>query len=246
MKRLICLIIFILCLSNNVFANNIENNKEKILREFNIIDSFEDDKENVTRGECIIAIMKAIGVTEETNEMDINRLYNSPIFRDSFTEMDKYKNEYGYIRLAGGKDIARGYYLTHDKVCSGSGMYFLPDKDVTYKEMVLFIMRCLNDFYKEKTITKNGEIIIKEDTDLMIMRAEEIGLINKNDDFYINFDESVSKENFYEIIYRFINQKRYYYGRELNTVTDGRYIDKDVEKSITYLDYLRNREDKNL
>lgn len=239
MKKLFFLIITILLVSSTVYGGNELNviEKEKLLEKYSIVLDNSLKHEYVTREDCIVAIMKAIGATDNTNEYYRNIDFNTPIFRDYF---DNEKTE-GYILLAGLEEIALGWYVKD--VFGENDKYFFPNKDATVKNAIIFMIRCLDDFGDETIINENGEKIVTQDIDLMIKHAEEIGLIKKSDEFYSKLDTQMSTNNFCELLYRFINQKRYAYYQGEKVRENGYDVSftRDKERCMTYLEFLEQK-----
>jgi len=170
----------------------------------------------VTRDECVNTIMRAIGSNEETLKKQDNVLWEGKfwIYDDG-------------VRIA-----TRVRYASYEGIVSGefgkkgtTDLFFYPSKAVTVNETLAFMVRCLE---------KDGG-----DLNYSYKRAKELGLINETDSFYKNIDGEINLNDFFTLLSRFLNQKRYFY-------YSGEYEDDiriDNEGSMTYLEYLKQRQE---
>lgn len=228
MKRLISAVllitIFIGTLVVHADYDNVNKMKE-MLTELNIVDeNYFSNKDTVTRAECLVAIMRAIGVTDE----EIEKLNGADLagFVDTFP--------YSYFGCAYLAKIAYGeecivdyetYRTSH--TLKNTDIFFFPDRAVTVKETVAFMVRCLEE---------NDE----KDLAYAIEKAKEYGLIYSEDTFSNEIDSTMCQDDFYVLLDRFLHQKRYkYYDRANNEFRMDGYIDE--EQSITYLEFLTQR-----
>ena len=199
-----------------------------------------ESTDTVTRYECVTAIMKAIGATEDIARDIKGFFYDSysgvllkpeRSFFDGdgkgpdFDFVKYYSKETGYISLAFYYGIAKGEII-------GNHRYFYFDRPVTAKETAAFMMRCL----------RGPDLGDLNETFAM---AKESGLIKEEDVFYGDGDSLIAPDNFCIMLQRFLNQPRYlYFDEELYFVPDSSAgIQVDRERSITYLQYLQSRQD---
>lgn len=228
MKRLISAVllitIFIGTLVVHADYDNVNKMKE-MLTELNIVDeNYFSNQDTVTRAECLVAIMRAIGVTDE----EIEKLNGADLagFVDTFP--------YSYFGCAYLAKIAYGeecivdyetYRTSH--TLKNTDIFFFPDRAVTVKETLAFMVRCLEE---------NDE----KDLAYAIEKAKEYGLIYSEDTFSNEIDSTMCQDDFYVLLDRFLHQKRYkYYDRANNEFRMDGYIDE--EQSITYLEFLTQR-----
>ena len=229
MKKMIITIILIMCflVNINVYADNSDVSvyKDELIR-LNILD--EDDFSNsdtITRGDCLIAIIRAIGITDN----DISRFDGADFMPFVDTASFSY---FGYAYMA---EIAYGekcvvdyptYRSTHMR--TNWDYFFFPERAVTVKETLAFMVRCLE---KERN----------ESLEYAIEKAEEYGLIKDNDTFIDKSDSTLSQDDFYVLLNRFLQQKRYKYYDSLGSVGIEVYFDED--RSISYFEMLEQRID---
>lgn len=229
MRRTFTLILLVLYLlgGKNVYAasSDISSFKSTLLQ-FNIIDeSYFSNANTVSREECIVAIMRVIGVTDE----EIEKLNGDDLICFADTDTFSY---FGCARLG---NIAYGEecvvnYPTHrtSHTLKNTDTFFFPKRAVTVKETVAFMVRCLEE-------------ISKGDINYTFEEAKDYGILNEKDSFIINADLPISQNDFYILLERFLQQKRYkYYGRENNIFSMAGNIDK--YRSMSYFDMLNQRQ----
>ena len=203
----------------------------KVLQENNIVDEIKPRNTYINRKECIKGVMRVIGTTDEVANEWSNVSFYEPIFSDMAEE------DNGYVIFAGVHRIALGIpeviaIVSNEKYYDNN---FKPDSTAKVKDCVAFIMRCI----KER---ENAE-----DCDKLFSDAEEIGLISKNDSFYN--DKYLYAYAYYNMLYRMLNEQRYYYVKEYVKEKDmdkGYTIfdlfTKDEEGKMTYLEFLKQRD----
>ena len=203
----------------------------KVLQENNIVDEIKPRNTYINRKECIKGVMRVIGTTDEVANEWSNVSFYEPIFSDMAEE------DNGYVIFAGVHRIALGIpeviaVVSNNKYYANN---FKPKNSAKVKDCVAFIMRCI----KER---ENAE-----DCDKLFSDAEEIGLISKNDSFYN--DKYLYAYAYYNMLYRMLNEQRYYYVKEYVKEKDmdkGYTIfdlfTKDEEGKMTYLEFLKQRE----
>ncbi|WP_249313889.1 hypothetical protein [Congzhengia minquanensis] len=227
MERIISIALLVICLlgMNTVYADSDISVERDMLTELNIIDeSYLSNSNTVTRAECIVAITRVIGVTNE----DIEKLNGADFV--AFEDTDSYS----YFGCAYRAKIAYGEecivdYPTYRTSHTGKNtdFFFFPNRAATVKETLAFMVRCLQS---DKT-----------DFDLILEKAKDNGLINDKDDFIQNLNDFISQDNFFVLLERLLQQKRYkYYDRENNRFKMEGNIDE--ERCMTYLEFLTQRQ----
>ena len=203
----------------------------KVLQENNIVDEIKPRNTYINRKECIKGVMRVIGTTDEVANEWSNVSFYEPIFSDMAEE------DNGYVIFAGVHRIALGIpeviaVVSNNKYYANN---FKPKNSAKVKDCVAFIMRCIEE-------RENAE-----DCDKLFSDAEEIGLISKNDSFYN--DKYLYAYAYYNMLYRMLNEQRYYYVKEYVKEKDmdkGYTIfdlfTKDEEGKMTYLEFLKQRD----
>lgn len=211
--------LFLICF--NAYAEQMYNTMDSStmdeLINLGIIDGGSFTSEYVTREECLISILKAIGATSETNDVYCDMSYYYPVFRD----VQPFNCQgFGFIYAAGLKGIALGDSAELGESC------FHKDDNATYRQALCFMIRCL---------TEHAENIANiEDDSVITARAKEMGLFISAQPFNKGLDEPLVVTDFYTLLNQFICQKRYLY-------FDGAKCYKDETGSMLYIDYLRSR-----
>ena len=203
----------------------------KVLQENNIVDEIKPRNTYINRKECIKGVMRVIGTTDEVANEWSNVSFYEPIFSDMAEE------DNGYVIFAGVHRIALGIpeviaVVSNNKYYANN---FKPKNSAKVKDCVAFIMRCI----------KERENI--ENCDKLFSDAEKMGLISKNDSFYS--DKYLYAYAYYNMLYRMLNEQRYYYVKEYVKEKDmdkGYTIfdlfTKDEEGKMTYLEFLKQRD----
>ena len=252
MKTLVIAMTLIVITATSSIAfdiKNIETKSTKSLELYNLIDDGFESTDTVTRFECLNTIMKAIGVTEDLSlsaGMLMYESYSGIAYEWSYWDGDghgggdsydfinndsvgtkidilKYNGEnLGYINLAFFNYFAKGEVFENRR-------YFYFERYATVKETVMFLTRALC-----------GTELFELDEGFLI--AKDFGLIKATDEFYVDGDSPITPEYFGIILERFLNQKRYLYFDE--TIENRIYLQKDEERSMTYLEYLHSIQNK--
>ena len=203
----------------------------KVLQENNIVDEIKPRNTYINRKECIKGVMRVIGTTDEVANEWSNVSFYEPIFSDMAEE------DNGYVIFAGVHRIALGIpeviaVVSNNKYYANN---FKPKNSAKVKDCVAFIMRCIEE-------RENAE-----DCDKLFSDAENIRLISKNDSFYN--DKYLYAYAYYNMLYRMLNEQRYYYVKEYVKEKDmdkGYTIfdlfTKDEEGKMTYLEFLKQRD----
>lgn len=215
MRRTISLLlIFTLCLSGAVFANAANETEEKVLSMI-LPEDFDPDAETVSRWDCLITIMKAIGANA-----CVERFYATCVMTDHpvFYDLGRWEKDSGYILFAGMEGMANGIH-TGD----GYDFKFEPLRAVTTKECLAFMLRCL---YGEENISYEATM----------SDAAKAELIFGNEAFANAPDSPVSASAFKLLLKRMLYKKQgiywpaesyEFYENELqfNHDKEQRYID---------------------
>lgn len=187
-----------------------------------LIESYIDENAQMSRGNCVTAIMKLIGVDKESANMYANLDYDKPMFYDM-----KYNNaNTGYIILAKFSGVAQGVQT------SGSNNIhnFETDRNVTVKECLAFILRCL----KDPSTVKWGNIVFK---------AEKMGLLKSDEVKNLNDEETLTCDMFKTLLERMLNMKRYLYWSDEDLSKDyTKSIKIDETGSIRYIEWILEKE----
>ena len=203
----------------------------KVLQENNIVDEIKPRNTYINRKECIKGVMRVIGTTDEVANEWSNVSFYEPIFSDMAEE------DNGYVIFAGVHRIALGIpeviaVVSNNKYYANN---FKPKNSAKVKDCVAFIMRCIEE-------RENAE-----DCDKLFSDAEKMGLISKNDSFYN--DKYLYAYAYYNMLYRMLNEQRYYYVKEYvkeKDMDEGYTIfdlfTKDEEGKMTYLEFLKQRD----
>ncbi|MBU5449764.1 hypothetical protein [Acetivibrio sp. MSJd-27] len=228
MKKLIIAVVAIMYLLGmiNVYADNsCVLEIRTMLNQLNILDeSGFSNPDAITREECLVTIMRVIGVTDE----EIEKLNGADLISFADTAAFSY---FGCADLAGiayGEECVVDYPTERTShTLKNTDFFFFPKRAVTTKECLAFMIRCLQSD--------------KADFDLILEKAKDHGLMNDKDDFIQNPNSIISQDDFFVLLERFLHQKRYkYYDRVDNRFRMDGYIDE--EQSMTYLEFLTQRQ----
>lgn len=208
-----------------VYAGTDNSVERDMLVELNIIDeSYFSDSNTVTRGECIVAIMRVIGVTDK----EIEKLNGGDLISFADTDAFSYFGCAWLGKIAYGEECIVDYPTERTRhTLKNADFFFFPDRVVTVKETLAFMVRCLEDTNKR-------------DINDTFERAKDYGILSNDDLFINNADSVISQNDFCILLERFLQQKRYkYFGRENNIFRMEGNIDEN--RSISYLDMLKQR-----
>ena len=211
---MIIMIAFALFLNLSVSASDsTEDNIMKIIAPY----VAENKNATITRGDCVATIMKLIGADKEISEEYANAFYDQPVFNDIGDDVNA-----GYIILSKFSNVSVGvqrneYDIIHD---------FFPKRNVTVKECLTFMLRCLTD---SKLVMWDN---IMED-------SIKMGLLQENElDSYIA-DEPLQNNQFYTLLGRMLNKNRYlYWPTEEPPAGHAKSMQVDITNSIKYIDCL--------
>jgi len=202
----------------------------------------------ITRGECLIAIMRVIGVTDE----EVALLNGSDVI--SFVDT----NTFSYFGCADWSRIAYGeeFEVDNSSFHRGGGgpppgknrivYYFFPNREVTLNECLAFMVRCL----EQSVVNAETPDDANKNLDVTFEKAKEYGLINDEDEFVLNSDSTVNQDDFCVLLGRLLEQKRYKYYERKTYIFNGKersefrwdgYVDEN--RSMTYHEMLNQRQE---
>lgn len=228
MKKLVIIVVeimYLLWMINVYSDNSCVLEIKTTLIQLNILDeSGFSNSDTITREECLIAIMRVIGATDE----GIEKLNGNDFIAFADTEAFSYFGCAYASGIAYGEECAVDYPTERTShTLKNTDFFFFPKRAITVKECLAFMIRCLQS---DKT-----------DFDLILEEAKGIGLINDKDDFIQNPNSIISQDDLYVLLGRMLQQKRYkYYSKENNGFNMNESVDE--EKSMTYLEFLTQRQ----
>lgn len=176
-----------------------------------------DNDERISRGDCVASVMRLVGIDKDTAEMYADMDFAQPVFYDIG---DDYLNA-GYIILAKFSNVATGVNLDTQNIGN-----FEPNRDVTTKECLAFMLRCL----------KNSTSVEWEN---IISDAEKVGLLQSDEVQNLNDDEVLMGSTFKTLLERMLNMNRYlYWPTEEPQPGHAKSMQIDTSKSIKYVDWI--------
>jgi hypothetical protein len=188
------------------------------LEKYKIIDENSFQGDEVTRGECIVAIMKTVGVDEGVVKIYETSDYYRPRFTEQLSWTEPFVFIRGYLLAAGYNDIAFG---------EGEGEIktFNADKIATVQEALAFMARCLG--CDSKDLSETFQKVVDE------------GLVLETDSFYKAPESPLTKEVFCILLYRMLYHPCYLYFDA--SVTFGKDVFISEDPSMRYIDVLEAR-----
>ena len=216
-RVLITMIIISLYTNFEIMAsNNTDSNQYNIIKS---IAPYILNGENieVNRRDCISVLMKLIGVDKLTADMYAGIDYDQPVFKDISGSVE---ND-GYIIIAKFNDVAKGIENNSNIINS-----FEPDRYVTVKECLTFMLRCLKD----------SDVV---EWDNVMLDSVRIGLLQEDElEFYVA-DAPLQNKQFYTLLHRMLDKKRYLYW-PIDEPSDGYIKSMQVDKtnSIRYINWI--------
>lgn len=175
------------------------------------------DNQKITRGNCIATIMKLIGVNKEAADKFANANYNNPVFYDIGDD----DLNAGYIILAKFSDVAVGVNIDRRNIG-----YFEPKRNVTVKECLTFMLRCLKD--SDSVVWEN-----------VMTDSIKIGLLQEDELDIFVADAPLLNKDFCTLLSRMLNMNRYLYWPTEELQTEyANSMQIDISKSITYIDCI--------
>lgn len=215
MKRITALFLAILISLSTVSAVSEENYEDAL--DYIFADSQKLDYEHITRLDCFVAIMRIIGFNERTAY--------------TYTHLTSY-DENPYLDVGGS---GYGYVIAGDfpyNITNGvAHRYFAPYRNVTIKECLAFMLRCLED-------DKN---VLWENT---IEDSVSHGLISVEEAEEYGENKLLDKKLFHELLCRFLKQNRALYCEMDESGNDE--VKHADGTDMTYLDWVRKCKEKGL
>ena len=177
----------------------------------------QNENDKISRGDCITAIMKLVGVDKEIADEYGDSYYYEPVFDDVYGHGPE--ND-GYIFIAKYSDVATGVGRN----------YFEPDRDVIVQECLTFMLRCLED--PENVSWEN-----------VTTDSVQIGLLQKAESDSLVADVSLLGKDFCTLLYRMLNMNRYlYWPIEEPPAGHTKEMQIDTTNSIRYFDWFKEVE----
>ena len=178
----------------------------------------ENEDLSIKRGDCIATIMRVIGVDTNTANRYANAAYDQPVFLD----LKRDDPNLGYIIIAKFNGVAIGMQRSnHDVIFD-----FKPEKSITVKECLTFMLRCLIDI---ESVSWND--VMENSVKVGLLQEEEL-------DFYVA-DALLTNKQFYVLLNRMLNKNRYlYWPIEDSPVGYAKSMQTDTSRSITYIDWI--------
>ena len=148
-KTLCSIIIVFMFINTLVYASDdFKDDKTDKIIKYISVDITKNENETITRGECITAIMKILGTDEKAAAGYSKAVYDQPVFSD----LNYDDQNMGYIIIAKFSDVAVGIKMDkYDDIHS-----FESERDVTVKECLTFMLRCLGKRGSNQMWFKNG------------------------------------------------------------------------------------------
>jgi len=192
MKKMFCKVILVLVMSflslcpvNFTYAEDLHNIS---------------DESKVSRSECIMYIMKSLGVDEDSADIYKYSDYYIPVFADLGNDVYE-----GYIIIAKFADVAAGI----SRYDGDTVRCFEPKRNVTVKECLTFMMRCL----EEPTSIKWDEDVIDSAVMNVLLTEDEADAVSPND--------QISRELFTTVMGRFSDMNKYLYWEKMDIELGG-------------------------
>jgi len=158
------------------------------------------DESKVSRRECIMSIMQSLEVDEDSADIYKYSDYYIPVFADLGNDVYE-----GYIIIAKFADVAAGI----SRYDGDTVRCFEPKRNVTVKECLTFMMRCL----EEPTSIKWDEDVI----DFAVMN----GLLTEDEADAVSPNDQISRELFTTVMGRFSDMNKYLYWEKMDIELGG-------------------------
>lgn len=238
MKRNVLFIVIGIYLLENLFCYAITTDGFEAKKELEIIgilpcNMFENEN-LITRNDCVALIMRTIGVPDN---IIMESYGGTELFNDfetteglrEYYSKCKFVNGTNYVGLATEcTQLVLGEYQQTRQGQSNKIIHFNFTRPVTAKEAIAFMMRCLDSSDVELS---NIEIAYS--------RAEDIGLLKKNDSFYQDPNIAIGCDEFFILLQRFLYQpRRLYYEQD----TKDFFCDKTSD--VSYMSFLKQMRNK--
>ena len=220
-KRIFAGILIFVTLANLgvTAANKLEN--EEYNKSIEVICPYTIDDENsiISRGDCVASIMKIVGVDQKTANKYRYAFYNQPEFED----VDSSDENAGYIILAKYGDVTIGV----DKKGIDGINNFSPQRPVTTKECLTFMLRCLKE-------------PIEVMWDDVLTDSVRIGLLQEVEIASYALDELLTMKDFQILLQRMINMDRnLYWPIEEPQSGYAKSMQRDTNGSMKYVDWIQ-------
>lgn len=203
---------------------DVSGGKDVLIRLNIINENYFLNTDTVTREECIVAIMRVIGVTDE----EIDKLNGSDLISFADTDVYSYIGCADLAQIAYGEECIVNYQTPRNShTLRNTDFFFFPDRLATMKETIAFMIRCLEE-------TSSSDI------NYTFERAKDYGILDNEDSFINKADFPISQSDFCILLERFLREKRYkYFSRENDIFKMEGNIDE--KRSISYFDMLSQR-----
>ena len=206
LKSIVALLVVVIMLPSFCFA--VDTDRYMNAFEYLTKDT-EADGEFVTRGECVSVILRIVGMTrKDAYDAVYNTAYDEPPFFEYECNLTS-----GYIACAYSCGVTNG----------ASGRVFAPDRSVTLKECLTFILRCLS----EPELVK-WENVMQDSVKAGLLSEEELA----------EYDENLllDRDLFYTLVSRMLDKKRHFY---IDGETWKRKI--DIDKGMRYITWVEEK-----
>lgn len=217
-KRIICIfVLFLLFCSQQgqVSADNTNKNDHAL----SIIVSFELNQ-TVSRKQCVSSIMKMLGMSEKSAKAAV---FEYCYYQNPFEDLSWNDTDEGYVIAA--KDFITAGVGTSDQ---GSGKNFEPERAVTVKECLAFMLRCLKGF---DCVAWDS---IEND-------AEEAGLLKNGEVKKDSINNSITGELFLTLMERMLNMNRHLFCLSDDKEYLGFNYYIDMTCKVKYVDWVLNK-----
>lgn len=221
-KLLRIIVVNILCLSfcTTVFGESYDEKYDYIINIIAPYISDENKDEEISRRDCVETIMKLIGLDTETAELVGRSIHCHNPFYDipDRNKVNGYIISAAYARIAEGEDIFVKEVSSREKV-------FYPDRSVTVKECLAFMVRCMKSWRSVEW----GNVLSD---------SIELGLLAECELEELSDDSFLTEQDFYILLYRMLDQNRYVYFE-----SGQDYSKYDETNSIRYIDWWYENND---
>lgn len=210
MKKLLLLLLICVFLPCNTCIAEVEN--KEVIEPMTVLKNSDIIEEKfITRRDCLVAVMKIIGVTDDLECGICTYKYFS----------DCYSLDFMYFEYSIMAGIAMGTEPVNDNT---PAYKFKPNMCATYNDALAFIVRCF--------VPRSENI--KED-------AVEYGILKTTDSFYDNLDRYITDDEFYILLGRMLEKQCHtYVGRDIDNPQSKTYLEilkERREKGITAKGY---------
>lgn len=175
-------------------------------------------RKTVTRGECIVAILRILGVDDEAADDYAGATYDQTPFLDLMGD----DLDYGYIRLAKFENIGFGVRPTVEYA-----NIFDADRPVTVKECLTFMLRGLKG-----SDNVNWNTVAQDSIDIGLYNVET---------YMLNMESQLLSANeFYTLLHSMLNMKRYLYwpGMDWDEGAFSVKMQIDSGSGMRYIDWI--------